>query len=94
MPDPKSPKSSAEEAAQQRDQALACAWLAFVISLALLCSNLRDHSRDDLDLRQRIDSHRQLMAEVGRVRDDNDKVLRRTEAAATEMRKALISPAR
>jgi hypothetical protein len=73
---------------QQRDQAVACAWLSFAISFAIIASNFQDHSGEIGSVAKAVEVHRQLLAEAMQVRQDNIDALHQTEAALANMKKA------
>jgi hypothetical protein len=72
----------------QRDCAVASAWLALAIALAVLISNFRDHAPADQRLRETIAAHQAILASDLLIYSANQQALRQVEAALDEAQKS------
>jgi len=75
----------------QRDQALACAWLALAIAVATLWSNFSLSYDDVRAARAAADQHRALIADHERILAANDAALKETRTALERLRTARTS---
>jgi len=80
-----------KELRHKRDRAVACAWLSFAISLAILNSNFRDHSSEIGNITKAIEVHKGLLIEAKQILQDNLDALSRTESALENLKKAEAS---
>lgn len=76
---------------RQRDQALACAWLSLMVSIAMLISNYGDHSSVIKGIRQTVEYHRKLLSGEESDLRANQAALAQTRAALEKLKSA-ISP--
>jgi hypothetical protein len=73
----------------QRDQAVACAWLSLMISIALFISNFSDHSSIINEIRQTVEFHRRMLSEEESNLHNNQAVLAQTRKALENVRRAI-----
>jgi hypothetical protein len=77
------------QARRQRDQALACAFLSAIITLAVLLSNFGREPEAILTARAAVQKHKQLLAQNEEVLRANQAVLAQNQADLEKLRQAL-----
>jgi hypothetical protein len=73
---------------EQREQALACFWLALTVAVALPLSIFGDRGEAATSARQTIEVHRKLVAEADGLLRENEKALQNVQQALQNVRAA------
>lgn len=83
-----SPEERLAELKDERERALACAFLSLTISLALVFSNFPGDRKSVENARNAIAEHTRLLADIRKVVDANEQVLAENQRGLAEIHKA------